>query len=211
MGGAGHGGWHLRHPGHLVVLSLAAPSSPDWTDRALAALDVVLLDHAHCEKKAASTAMGLIFRYQTHVSLMRPLSALAREELAHFELVLDHLDRRDIPFERLVPSPYAAELMKGARRGEPDRLLDTLICCALIEARSCERMRLLAEALEARGHALGPLYRGLLASEARHHTTYLDLARGIFPPAAVRERLAHLAAHEARVLSSLDPLPRMHG
>jgi len=179
------------------VLNLAAPTSPDWASRAISSLDVILLDHAHCEKKAASTALGLVFRYTHHGALVRPLSELAREELRHFELMLDVLSARSIPFIRLRPSAYAGRLMAEVRPREPDRLLDTLLCCALIEARSCERMRLLSEGLEERGDDLARVYRGLLASEARHHTTYVDLAGAIVGVDVTRERLRQLAQHEA--------------
>ncbi len=191
-------------------LALAAPTEPAWVLRALALLDVILLDHAHCEKKAASTAINLIFRYQDRPQLMTPLSALAREELAHFEEVLLVMERRGIAFARLDPSPYAAELMSIVRDHEPKRLLDTLICCALIEARSCERMQILAERLP--DAELANLYRGLLASEARHHATYLDLARavGLFDEEEIRARLGEIAAHEAAVIARAPPTPRLH-
>lgn len=192
------------------MLALAAPTDPSWFDRASAHLDVILLDHAHCEKKAASTAINLIFRYQDRPALMAPLSALAREELAHFEEVLAVLARRGIAFRRLDPSPYAAELMSVVRDREPARLLDTLLSCALIEARSCERMQILADRLA--DPELARLYRGLLVSEARHHATYLDLARGVglFAEDEIRARLAEIAAHEAAVIARSPLEPRMH-
>ena len=199
-----------RKPGGRDTLHLASTTDPDWTRRAVAAADTVLLDHAHCEKKAASTALSLVFRYADRDGLAGPLSALAREELAHFELVLDALRRRGLRFRRLPPSPYAARLGEAVRTFEPARLLDTMIVCALIEARSCERMGLLAEALPDAG--LRDLYAGLLESEARHHASYLDLARdaGGFREAEIRERLDALAAHEAAVLAAMPREPRMH-
>jgi tRNA-(ms[2]io[6]A)-hydroxylase len=192
------------------MLTLAAATDPAWTERALAHLDVILLDHAHCEKKAASTAVNLIFRYQDRAALMAPLSALAREELAHFEEVLAALERRGVAFGRIDPSPYAASLMSVVRTHEPERLLDTLLCCALIEARSCERMQLLAERLPDKG--LAKLYRGLLAAEARHHQAYVDLARaaGDFAEDEIRARLAEIAAHEAAVIARAPHEPRLH-
>ena len=123
-------------------------------------MDEVLLDHAHCEKKAASTAINLIFRYPNHPRLMLPLSELAREELEHFEQVVLILRQRGLEFERQKPSPYAGRLMTQIRTHEPGRLLDMLLCCALIEARSCERMQLLAEGLD--DPSLVDLYRSLL-------------------------------------------------
>ena len=199
--------------GDRAILGLASRTPRGWTERMLADLDEVLLDHVHCEKKAASTAVNLIFRYAQHPSLMAPLSALAREELAHFEQMLGVLASRDVPFRRLHPSPYATRLVAACRDTEPGRLLDTLLVCGLIEARSCERMQLLAEGLEGCGEGeLAALYRGLLVAEARHHGEYVRMARGVglFDEAELRERAAALAAHEAAVLADLPPQPRLH-
>jgi tRNA 2-(methylsulfanyl)-N6-isopentenyladenosine37 hydroxylase len=190
------------------VLNLASASDPAWVERALREIDEVLLDHAHCEKKAASTAVSLLFRYPERSRLLAPLAALAREELEHFERVLEMLTRRGVPFRRQVPSPYAGQLLAAARREEPGKGVDTLLCLALIEARSCERMKLLAEALPE--GELRDLYASLLASEARHHRTYVDLARELASDGEVRERLAALAAHEARVLAQQPRVARMH-
>ena len=190
------------------MLNLAAPTRPAWAAEAIANIDVVLLDHAHCEKKAASTAMNLIFRYIEQPDMMHRLAALVREEMAHFELMLDVLAARGVPFARLEPSPYAARLMKSVRRSEPDRLLDTLLCCALIEARSCERMQLLADALT--DPVLSDLFRSLLASEARHHHDYVAMAIERFGRDPTRARLAALAQAEADVLALPTGDVRMH-
>ncbi len=190
------------------MLSLASATAPEWVARALAHLDEILLDHAHCEKKAASTAVSLLFRYAENRAVVETVPALAREELEHFERVLAVLGARGIPFRRQVPSPYAEDLLRAVRPTEPERLLDTLLCLALIEARSCERMRLLAEALAA--EEVGSLYASLLASEARHHQAYVDLAVRAVPGTNVRARLHELAAHEAAVLAAAPPLPRLH-
>ena len=190
------------------MLSLRSATDEAWLARALAHLDEILLDHAHCEKKAASSAVSLLFKYAEREELLAPLSRLAREELAHFEEVLAVLTARGIRFRHQVPSPYAAELLRAVRTQEPERLVDTLLCSALIEARSCERMRLLAGALD--DPALAALYRGLLAAEARHHQTYVDLATRVAPEPQVRARLRALAAHEASVLAAAPPLARLH-
>lgn len=190
------------------MLRLASETRPGWAEAVLPQLGELLLDHAHCEKKAASTAINLIFRYQPQPELMAPLSALAREELEHFEAVLVLLSERGLPFGPLSPSPYAAQLYRAVRSSEPERLLDTLLVCALIEARSCERMALLAEALP--DEPLRGFYRSLLASEARHHATYVDLALGRFDREVVFARLSELAAHEARVLAEMPSEARMH-
>jgi tRNA 2-(methylsulfanyl)-N6-isopentenyladenosine37 hydroxylase len=191
------------------VLNLAAPTAPGWATRMRAQLDDVLVDHAHCEKKAASTAVSLLFRYPERTTLLAPLAALAREELTHFEQVLAVLAARGLAFHRQVPSPYAAALTKAIDPQEPARLVDTLLCMALIEARSCERMKLLADAL-ADDPLLASLYGGLLASEARHHHAYVALAEALAPAATVRARLRELAVHEAAVLAATPPMARLH-
>jgi tRNA-(ms[2]io[6]A)-hydroxylase len=153
-------------------------------------------------------AVGLLFRYPEHRFLHAPLSRLAREELVHFEQVLALLEARGCGFRRQRPSPYAGRLKRLVRGREPQQLLDTLLCCALIEARSCERFQLLAEAAAEPG--LADLYRGLLASEARHHGVYLELAEALAPRAEVRARLAELAEAEAAILREPSSLVRMH-
>src|SRR5690349_23494234 len=201
------------------MLHLHARTDPAWGRAALACLDVLLVDHAHCEKKAASTALGLVFRYPEHAQLAVPLARLAREELEHFELVIGHIRRRGGELSRLRPSPYAAELMSAVRSHEPARIVDTLLCCSLIEARSCDRMQVLARALAEALHAGDPrvdaelvaLYEGLLASEARHHGAYVELARGLglVTRAEVDAALERLAAHEAEVIEGAPLLARM--
>lgn len=190
------------------MLHLRSDTSPDWAARVLRDLDTVLLDHAHCEKKAASTAISLMFRHQERAGWMVPLSEVAREELEHFERCLALLSRRGIAFERLVPSPYAERLHAQVRRHDPGRGIDNLLCCALIEARSCERMKRLAEALP--DPELAAFYRELLASEARHHALYVDFALELGPRAEVLDRLAALAEHEAAVLATCPEESHLH-
>ena len=191
------------------MLRLACATDPAWGPLAAEHLiPEIMLDHAHLEKRAAAAAVGLMFRYPDHPELMDPLSRLAREELAHFEEVFDHLKRRGVRFGRQRPSGYAEQLSKIVRRQEPDRLLDALLVAAFIEARSCERMRLLAENLDE--PELEKLYRGLLAAEARHHGIYVDLARRVCGDEPVRQRLPEVAAHEAKVISALPAEPRLH-
>jgi tRNA-(ms[2]io[6]A)-hydroxylase len=190
------------------VLSLASVTPPEWAARALADLDAVLIDHAHLEKKAAGNAVGLIFRYPQHAFLAAPLSRLAREELVHFEQVLERLAARGLALRPLKASPYMGRLRAATRTGEPERLLDSLLCSALIEARSCERFRVLSE--HAGDPSLRDFYKGLLASEARHHGAFLALASELAPDAEVRARLGELARHEAQVLAECPPMPRLH-
>ena len=146
----------------------------DWIDEAAGRLPELLLDHANCELKAASTALGFLYRYPENAQLAQRMSRLAREELRHFEQVRSIMADMGIPFERLTASRYAGRLRDEVRDQEPDKLLDMLLVGALIEARSCERFAMLAPRLPER---LGRFYAGLLASEARHYEHYIAFAR----------------------------------
>jgi len=201
------------------MLNLAAPTDSAWAPLAVEAIDEVLLDHAHCEKKAAGAALKLMFSYPGQGYLQSPLSRLAREELRHFETLLETLEKRRVPFARQRPSPYGGRLRAQVRGREPGRLIDLLLVSALIEARSCERFKLLALALEERSESeLAAFYRGLLASEARHHQAYVDLALRAAEAAAegrvgapgVRARLDELAVREAAILREPCALVRLH-
>jgi len=190
------------------MLRLAEATRESWVGEAMERMDLVLLDHAHCEKKAASTALNLIFRYQYRPELMVPLSSLAREELRHFEMVVQLLERRGLQFQKLKPSTYGGDLYKIIRMDEPNRFVDTMICCAFIEARSCERMKLLSESLE--DAELAQMYAGLLASEARHHQAYLDLAAMQISEDEVYARVAEIGVHEAAVIAKPGDEIRLH-
>ena len=193
-----------------MILRLQSESRKNWVEQALSDIPNILLDHAHCEKKAASTAVSFLFRYPEHSQLMKPLSELAREELRHFEQVLEVMKKRDVQFVRQVPSEYAKKLVSICRRDEPQRMLDLLICSALIEARSCERMKILSVALRDTDPSLAQFYKGLLACEARHHQIYLDMAATVFSKAEIDERLQQVSKHEASVLQAEGPLIRLH-
>jgi tRNA-(ms[2]io[6]A)-hydroxylase len=190
------------------VLNLATSTDPGWVVKALADLDEVLLDHAHCERKAAGMALRLMFRYPDRAFLHDPLSRLAREELAHYEEVLRVLESRGGSIRRQRPSPYAGRLYHCVRSAEPERLIDTLLVCALIEARSCERFQILADAVDDAG--LRSLYTGLLACEARHHGAYVELAQRVGEEASVRVRLQELSEREAEILADPPSMVRMH-
>jgi len=153
---------------------LLAPTPTAWFGAASDHLHELLLDHANCEKKAASTALALMFSYADDFALTRQLSRLAREELRHFEQVQKHLEDAGLPYRRLKPSRYAEGLRRAVATSEPQRRLDLLLCGALIEARSCERFAGLAPRLD---EPLAGFYTGLCASEARHFGLYLALAR----------------------------------
>jgi tRNA-(ms[2]io[6]A)-hydroxylase len=188
--------------------ALDATTPPAWTARALAGLDELLVDHAHCEKKAAGTALNLIFRYPRHAALLDPLSKLAREELVHFEQVLALLRERRIAFVPQKPAPYAGKLRAEARAHDPGRLVDALLCSALIEARSCERFALLAAAVP--DAELRDFYTGLHAAESRHQRVYVELAGAFAPPDALRARHRELAEREAAILAQTPLAARMH-
>lgn len=147
-----------------------------WIDAAIQDIPTLLVDHANCEKKAASTALGLMYRYTDNFDLLNKMSRLAREELRHFEQVIAIMKKRGIEYRHLTPSRYAGELHKHIRKEEPDRLVDTLIVGAIIEARSCERFYSLIPHLD---DDLAKFYESLLKSEARHFEDYLGLAQKV--------------------------------
>lgn len=188
---------------------LDTPTPPAWIEEACRRLPELLHDHANCELKAASTALGFIYRYPGKAALAHRMSRLAREELRHFEQVRKILGEMNLPFEHLSASRYAGTLRKAVRRDEPGRLLDMLIVGALIEARSCERFAALVPHLPAE---LARFYAGLLASEARHFEHYLDFARQECPAddAEFERRLAELKDLEAELIRSPDPQFRFH-
>lgn len=190
------------------MLSLQSATSPRWLAQVDTALDDVLIDHAHCEKKAAGVAMNLLFSYVDHVDLARAMTEIVNEELEHFRLVLDVLDRRGVPFRKLKPSSYGARLHELIRKDEPGRAVDRLLVAGLIEARSCERFSVLADHVA--DEELATFYRSLFESEARHHATYVRLACDFQPEASVKQRLHELAAAEAVILDRGDPFARMH-
>jgi tRNA-(ms[2]io[6]A)-hydroxylase len=187
---------------------LAAPSSSAWLEQVLAQPEVVLIDHAHCERKAAGAALQLMFRYPSDGPLAAVLSPLAREELEHFERVQALLERRGIALRPLAAPPYGAALAALVRRQEPLRRLDSFLVAGLIEARSHERMALLA--VHSPDPELRALYADLLASEARHFGLYWVLAERDYPRTVVVERLEELAAAEAAVLATSWREPRFH-
>jgi tRNA-(ms[2]io[6]A)-hydroxylase len=184
---------------------LQSATDPRWFALAVERWQDLLLDHANCEKKAASTALSLMFAYPEDFELADRMSRLAREELRHFELVQQMLKALQVPFRRLSPSRYAEGLRKALRRTEAERRVDLLLTGALIEARSHERFMGLIPLL---GEPLGPFYDSLAAAESRHASLYLKLAdkRG----EATGARLQELAAIEAQLAVAPDPEFRFH-
>jgi tRNA-(ms[2]io[6]A)-hydroxylase len=185
---------------------LRAPTPESWVAAAVERWREMLVDHANCEKKAASTALSLMFAYPEDHALAMALSRLAREELRHFEQVQKMMLRLGVEFERQSPSRYASGLRSAIRSSEPGRKLDLLLSGALIEARSSERFRLLSGRLQ---KPLGDFYATLERSEARHFELYVNLARAEAPD-RWQERLVTLAGREAQLATEADAEFRFH-
>ncbi|MFO7993800.1 MAG: tRNA-(ms[2]io[6]A)-hydroxylase [Marinobacter sp.] len=177
-----------------------------WIDNALANQGLMLIDHAHCEKKAASTALSLMYRYVDNPDLLNRMSRLAREELRHFEQVLAIMKKRGVEYGHLTPARYAAGLRKEVRAEDPGRLVDVLVVGAIIEARSCERFAALAPYLD---DTLADFYNGLLKSEARHYRDYLTLAEQA-AGGPVDDRVDTFLALEKQLIESPDTEFRFH-
>lgn len=190
------------------MLSLKSTTPQAWFDSVEGSLDELLIDHAHCEKKAAGTAMNLIFAYVEQVELVQAMTEIVNEELEHFHMVLDRLNERGAKFRRLQPSCYGRRLNDLVRKQEPGRAVDRLLVAALIEARSCERFGVLRDQLQDR--QLGEFFGSLFESEARHHSTYVRLATKFAAAEEVRARLEELAVAEAEILATSTDPPRMH-
>src|SRR4029077_2967088 len=182
-----------------IMLSLRSETDSRWLAQVDHHLEEILIDHAHCEKKAAGAALNLIFAYVDRVELCRELSDIVTEELEHFRLVLDFLALRGIRFRRLAPASYGRNLNELVRKLEPGRAVDRLLVAGLIEARSCERFDLLRQ--HVKDAELAAFYDSLFESEARHHSTYVRLAKSFASDEAVDRRLDELAAEEARIIA----------
>ena len=185
---------------------LISPTPQAWVHWALENQAIMLIDHAHCEKKAASTALGMMYRYLEYPTFLNRLSKLAREELVHFEQVLKIMQKRGIEYTHLTAAKYASELLKQARKEEPWQLVDKLIIGALIEARSCERFAAIAPYLD---EELQTFYRGLLKSEARHFEIYLKQARAVAPE-PIDSRIDELRVRENELINSVSEEFRFH-
>ncbi len=199
------------------MLGLTHATDPRWAEIAIADLGEVLVDHAHCEMKAAANALSLATRVPASFALARALTSLAEEELVHFRAVLGLLEARGLALGLPDTDVYAAELRHAAqatirKRSPRGSLADRLLVASLIEARSCERFRLLADALAARADPLAAFYDDLFASEARHHRTLVELAvETSGDEGEARERLAALARIEGTIAMRLGVRPTVHG
>ena len=198
------------------MLCLIRSTPPRWAEIAADDLDRVLADHAHCEMKAATNALSLATRWPATPRVARALTDLAEEELRHFREVLALLEQRGVELGRPDVDGYAAELRRAANASSDKTpagsLADRLLVGALIEARSCERFRLLADALAARGDALASFYEDLFTCEARHYKTLVDLAVEVLgDEPRVRARLAEIARVEGDIAARLGVRPTIHG
>jgi tRNA 2-(methylsulfanyl)-N6-isopentenyladenosine37 hydroxylase len=188
---------------------LRVPTPAAWVEAACASPDVLLIDHANCEKKAASTALALMFAYAEDLELTDKMSRLAREELRHYEQVTKLIRQLEVAPLRLAPGRYAERMRRLVAKAEPMREVDLMICGAFIEARSCERFAALAQAI---GAPIKDLFEGLHHAESRHYRVYLDLARRATRRAGVSlgARVDAFAALEADLITQPDPVFRFH-
>lgn len=191
------------------MLCLKNKSNPEWITNAKRNINPVIIDHAHCEKKAALTGMNLINGYPEKTDIALAMADLVEEEIDHFRSVVKILSEKGIT---LTPDPgdeYAKTLFSQLRKTQPQRLLDHLLIAGIIEARSCERLQILAENLE--DEKLKEFYTNLSYSEAGHYVTFVKLAKIYFDEAEVKNRLDELTNFEAEIVKGLQNLPLMHG
>jgi len=186
---------------------LPCPTPDRWVENALENQSLMLIDHANCEKKAASTALSLINRYTDNFDLLNKMSRLAREEMRHFEQVIALMKRRNIAYQHVSASRYASGLRELVRSKDPHKLVDVLIIGAFIEARSCERFAKLAPYLDAE---LEAFYQSLLKSEARHYQDYLRLAKAVAGDISIEGRVAEIAQRERELVEQPDTEFRFH-
>jgi len=192
------------------MLCLKNNTNPAWIDIAVQNMEAIMIDHAHCERKAASNGISMILRYPEKAELVKAMIDLVDEEMEHFRYVFQELKSRGITMTRDKGDVYAQKLSENIRKQEPEKLLDLLLVDALIEARSCERFLLLSKSPMV-SDDLQKFYHQLFASEAGHYRTFTDIARLYFPAETVKSRLEELAEIEAGIVSNLSNLPFIHG
>ncbi len=192
------------------MLCLKNNTNAGWVDIAVQNMEAIMIDHAHCERKAASNGISMILRYPEKTELVKAMIDLVDEEMEHFRFVFNELQSRGITMTRDRGDVYAQKLSENIRKQEPYKLLDLLLVDALIEARSCERFLLLSKSPMV-SVDLQEFYHQLFASEAGHYRTFTDIARLYFPAETVKSRLEELALIEADIVSNLSNLPSIHG
>lgn len=184
------------------------PIPDDWLPKVRANLDAVLVDHCHLERKAATSALNLM-KYPELAGRTRELAAIAQEELAHFQLLLDLLETRGVPFGLPHPSPWIGGLMQNIRKGRREQVIDHLIAASLIEGRSCEKFQILAKELAADEPEIAALYAGLVESEGNHYADFILMARAIDNDEA-HERLNAFLDLDAELIQQAHKLPLLH-
>ncbi len=189
----------------LTTLGLELPTDPRWANIAEMQISEILIDHAYCEQKAASACISLIVHFPERSKLVEMLTPIVSEEWGHFQRVLKELKKRNIPLGRQRKDVYVGRLREVlyTKGNGDDVFLDRLLVCALIEARSCERFKLLSEQLT--DESLQKFYRELMISEAGHYRCFLELAEFYLPREMVRQRWKELLFHEAEIMKSLEP------
>ena len=187
------------------ILKLKLPTDPRWVDLAEKSLEDILTDHAYCEQKAATSCVSLIQRYSDKEKLVTELAPIVTEEWGHFRMVLAELQKRNLRLGKQRKDEYVNQLLKFEVKGgsEEDRLLDKLLLCALIEARSCERFKRLSEGLN--DNYLRKFYRRFMESEAGHYTLFIDLANTYIDNNKVRKRWKQWLEYEAEIMKTLKP------
>ncbi len=193
------------------MLGLKLPTDPRWVNIVEKNIDEILTDHAYCEQKAASTAISLIVTFPEYPELVQEMTALSREEMGHFKMVHDHILARGSTLGRYRKDDYVIALMKFFPKGgdRKTQLIHRLLYAALIEARSCERFRLLSEELQDKD--LAEFYRKLMISEAGHYTMFLKFARKYGDRKEVDQKWEKLLEYEAEIMKDLGKKETIHG
>ena len=193
-----------------MMLGLKLPTDPRWVNIAEKNIEDILVDHAYCEQKAASTGISLIIQFPEREKLVETLMPIVAEEWSHFRMVLKEMRKRGFKLGKKRIDQYVVELFKLERKGDKieRQLMDKLLISALIEARSCERFKILSENIA--DEELRQFYHELMISEAAHYVTFVELAKEYMPEDEVKQRLDEMLHDEALIIKSLDPRPRMH-
>lgn len=191
------------------MLCLKNKTNPEWIKAAMNNLPSVIMDHAHCEKKAAGTGMSLLSTYFDKIEISLTMSDLVEEEIGHYRSVINILGKMNLTLGRDEGDEYAKKLLSFVNKNEPLRMLDRLLTAGIIEARSCERLQILAENIK--NEDLRKFYKELSDSEAGHYVTFIKLAKLYFDVKLVRNRLDELTQIEAEIVKNLPNKPLMHG
>jgi tRNA-(ms[2]io[6]A)-hydroxylase len=192
------------------VLNLRAPTAPGWLEAVFSDFDAFLIDHAACERKASATGMSFVVKYPDRRELIEPMIEFSREELEHFQRVVGVATRRGLVLAADYKDDYVNGLRRRMRPRGDELFLDRLLVAGIVEARGCERLGLVADALAGKDRELEALYVDLTRAESRHHALFFRLARVWFDEPTVRQRADELLDYEAELVASLPHQPRVH-